>query len=48
MVAKKNKNKKHDGDHTESGISKDKGFDKDAWKPKTELGKRSRLERSQT
>jgi len=25
-------------EHTESGISKDKGFDRDSWKPKTEVG----------
>lgn len=33
------KKRKYEEDHTESGISKDKGFDKDAWKPKTELGR---------
>ena len=40
MVQKNKKFKKNDLDHSESGISKDKGFDKDSWKPKTELGRR--------
>ncbi|MBS3162674.1 30S ribosomal protein S5 [Candidatus Woesearchaeota archaeon] len=40
MVQQKNKKSKRNADHSESGISKDKGFDKDAWKPKTELGKK--------
>lgn len=39
-MVKKDKKFKNVGDHSESGISKDKGFDVDAWKPKTELGRR--------
>ncbi|MBI5797565.1 30S ribosomal protein S5 [Candidatus Woesearchaeota archaeon] len=38
MVVKKKKDRFHD--QSESGISKEKGFDREAWKPKTELGKR--------
>lgn len=37
-----NKKKKFTGDHAESGIVKDKGFDKEGWKPKTELGRKVR------
>lgn len=38
--SKNNKKRKSYGDDHDSGISKDKGFDRDAWKPKTELGKK--------
>src|SRR3990167_6157787 len=34
------KKRKFKEDTNESGIVKDKGFDKEAWKPKTELGKK--------
>src|SRR3989338_3831797 len=37
-MIKKKRNYKEDS--SESGISKDKGFDRDSWKPKTELGKK--------
>ena len=35
-------------DSNESGIVKDKGFDKEAWKPKTELGKKVKNEIADT
>jgi small subunit ribosomal protein S5 len=39
-MVKKDKKFRNKEDHTESGISKDKGFDRDAWKPKTEIGRK--------
>ena len=38
MAEKKKRKFKEDGN--ESGIVKDKGFDREAWKPKTEIGRR--------